>query len=331
MSQQARIKRCQNLYNQFLNLTPRDFEYVLIGNFVEFDGLNFEEAKKTMRFILETFEGLNAIDAWDELSWNTYNSLEGILQSFLSSYTQFKNSPDQSTFQNLIPQLDSIAYHLRMFGIPNLAYGGAQIERTSAALNKELESITSIRVEIESLRNDVKNLIAPAVAGSLSKAFTQRKDILLIGRIVWGVIAFALGWYCINATYDFANTVGEALIVVKQPQPTSGNETIWFTVLMRSVVLLPLYAAFGFSFTQYKKERDFEEEYAHKAAVATSLPNYGDLTREPAVRDQIVTGATNVIFSTPTSRQPDTEHSEKFFGGIKEVIESLAKLLPGKG
>lgn len=105
---------------------------------------------------------------------------------------------------------------------------------------------------------------------------------------------------------------------------------MWASVLLRSVVLIPLYAAFGFSFSQYKKERDFEEEYAHKAAVATSLPNYGDLTREPAVRDQIVTGATNVIFSAPTTRKSDPERSDKVISSMKELLDSVGKLLPKK-
>ena len=330
MSKEARINRCRTFYQQFLDLNPREFETVQLNNLVDFDGLNFEEAKKTMRFILETLDGLNAVDAWNELSWHAYNNLEGLFQTLITYFTQLKSNPDQSSFQNFIPQLDSMAYHLRMFGIPDLAYGSAQIERTSAALTLEQEKITSLRVEVEKIRNDVKNLIAPAVAGSLSKAFTERKNILFWGRVVWGLIAFALGWYCINATYNFANAIGEALAVNKQSQSVLGNDLLWVSVLIRSIVLIPLYAAFGFSFTQYKKERDFEEEYAHKAAVATSLPNYGDLTREPAVRDQIVTGATNVIFSTPTSRQIDNLSSDKVFGGIKDVIDSLSKLIPGR-
>jgi hypothetical protein len=327
VSKQARIYRYKSLYEQFVALNPREFEswQLVIG---EYDNLNFEEAKKTMRFVLDTMEGLATNDAWDELPWHSYNSLEGVLQGVYNAFAQLKTTRDQSSFHNFAPQLDSLAYHLRMFGAVSLALGGANLERTSVALTAELEKLTTARVEVEKLRDEVKMLIAPAVAGSLSEAFTARKTVLLVGRIVWGIIALVVGGYCVHATYGFASAVGDALIAAKQPINTP--EVMWLSVLLRSVVLIPLYAAFGFSFSQYKKERDFEEEYAHKAAVATSLPNYGDLTREPAVRDQIVTGATNVIFSAPTSRKSEPERSDRVIGSVKELIDSVGKLLPKK-
>ncbi|NBW50108.1 MAG: hypothetical protein EBR49_08435 [Betaproteobacteria bacterium] len=325
MSKQTRINRCKALYEQFLTLNPREFETWPIA-IADFDGLSFDESKKSMRFILDTMDGLTANDAWDDLSWHAYNSIENVLQAVYNSYAALKSSRDQSTFQNFAPQLDSLAYHLRMFGATSLALGGATLERTSAAVTSELERLTQARVEVERLRDEVKTLIAPAVAGSLSEAFTARKSVLLAGRIVWGVLALLVGGYCVHATYGFASAVGDALIAAKQP--TASTDVMWASVLLRSVVLLPLYAAFGFSFSQYKKERDFEEEYAHKAAVATSLPNYGDLTREPAVRDQIVTGATNVIFSAPTTRRADPERSDKVIGSMKELLDSVGKLLP---
>ncbi|MCA2935060.1 MAG: hypothetical protein ING36_06710 [Burkholderiales bacterium] len=327
MSKQTRINRCKVLYEQFLALNPREFESWPLA-MSDFDGLNFDEAKKSMRFVLYTMDGLSANDAWDELSWNAYNSIESVLQAVYNSYTPLKNSRDQNSFQNFVPQLDSLAYHLRMFGVASLATGGANLERTAAAVASELERLTSARTEVEKLRDEVKTLIAPAVAGSLSNAFTARKTVLLLGRIFWGLIALIVGYYCVDATYGFAAAVGDALIAAKQT--ASAPDVMWASVLLRSVVLIPLYVAFGFAFSQYKKERDFEEEYAHKAAVATSLPNYGDLTREPAVRDQIVTGATNVIFSAPTTRKAEPERSDRVLGSMRELIDSVAKLLPKK-
>jgi hypothetical protein len=327
MSRQTRINRCKALYEQFLALSPREFEGWPLA-MADFDGLNVDEAKKTMRFVLDTMDGLTANDAWDELTWHAYNSIENVLQAVYNSFAPLKSSRDQTSFQNFVPQLDSLAYHLRMFGATQLALGGANLERTSASVASELERLTSARTEVEKLRDEVKALIAPAVAGSLSEAFTARKTVLLWGRVVWGLIALVVGGYCVHATYGFASAVGDALVSLKQPASTP--EVMWASVLLRSVVLLPLYAAFGFSFSQYKKERDFEEEYAHKAAVATSLPNYGDLTREPAVRDQIVTGATNVIFSAPTTRKAEPERSDRVIGSMKELLESVGKLLPKK-
>lgn len=325
MSKQTKEARCKALYDQFLSLNPRELETMPIA-LSDFDGLNLEEARKTLSFVLQTMDGLISTETWSELSWHAYGTIESVLQALHNAYAQLRSARDQNSWQNFVAQLDSMAYHLRLFGVPAIVAGGLQIERLSSALTAELDRLTLARTDVEKLRDEVKTLVAPAVAGSLSQAFTARKDILLRGRIAWGVIALALGAYCIHATYGFASAVGDAVIASK---PVAGTgDLIWLSVLIRSVVLIPLYAAFGFSFAQYKKERDFEEEYAHKAAVAASLPNYGDLTREPAVRDQIVTGATNVIFAIPTSRVPEKEKSDKVLGGMKELLDSVAKLVP---
>lgn len=255
-------------------------------------------------------------------------TLEGQIQNTYNTYSQLRASRDQNSFQSFSQSIDSLAYHIRLFGIPLLSIGSAYLEKTSTSLSAELDRLIATRTDVEKLREEVKTLITPAVAGSLSQAFTARKDILLRGRIVWGIIALFIGIYCIHATYGFASTVSDTLTEIAKAG--AKNDITWLSVIIRSVIIIPLYIAFGFSFTQYKKERDFEEEYAHKAAVATSLPNYGDLTREPAVRDQIVTGATNVIFSSPTSKDINSDNAEKAFSGIKEILDSVSKLLPRK-
>lgn len=327
MSKLTRSTRCRDLYLQFLSLNPGEFGSWTFA-YADFDGLTVDETKATLNQILTTLSKINADDLWSELSWHTYNGLEGVLQGVINTFAAFKSSRDQNSYQNFAQQIDSLAYHLRMFGLVALGIGGASLERTSATLESELERLTVARVEVEKLRDEVRTLIAPAVAGSLSEAFTARKTVLVRGRVIWGLVALALGVYCIHATIEAASAINAALIAARVG--TQGQDLTWPTIIIRSVVLFPVYVLFGFSFSQYKKERDFEEEYAHKAAVATSLPNYGDLTREPSVRDAIVTGATNVIFSAPTSRRPDSEKPDRVLGAMKDVIDSVAKLVPNK-
>jgi len=214
-----------------------------------------------------------------------------------------------------------------MYGIAALALGGAQQETTSRQLAGDMERLGKLTGEVEHLRDEVKTLIAPAVAGSLSQAFTARKTTLFRGRIMWLVIVLVVAIVSIFATATFVSEVSKAILEAGKLQtPTP----IWLSVLIRSVLLLPLYAAFGFAFSQYRKERDFEEEYAHKAAIAISLPNYGDLTREPAVRDQIVTGATTVIFASPSRGAASDKRADQVLGGVKEVVEALGSLFPKK-
>jgi hypothetical protein len=83
------------------------------------------------------------------------------------------------------------------------------------------------------------------------------------------------------------------------------------------------------SFAQYRKERILEEEYAHKAAVATSLPNYGDLAVDNQVKDQILSEASKVIFTSPSNEKK--EPSDDQIVGLEQInrlMVSINKLVP---
>lgn len=266
-------------------------------------------------------------DLLRELTWTALNGLLGQLQALVNVHAQFKSAQNQNTFQQLSQHVDSFAYHLRIFDVPYLIAGGDKLEKAFGSVNTELDRLRNANIEIDKVQKEVKALIAPAVAGSLSQAFTERRNMLMWGRAAWFAVTFIVGGACIWATFSFAAAVSDAMLALKAPDSPS-QDFVWLSALVRSVILLPLYAAFGFCFAQYKKERDFEEEYAHKAAVATSLPNYGDLAREPAVRDQIVTGATSVIFRSPTKKH--REEGDQALGGVKEILTSVRDLVQKK-
>jgi hypothetical protein len=323
MSTQARATQFADLLKGFFALKPDDF-FKSGPVYNDYDGPNVQEARDTYEFLKGLYEPLLETGHLNKLPWTAINGLQGQAQNVLNMYNQLLSSRDQGSFQNFSINLDSFAYHTRMFGVPYIAAGGDVVDATRASMSRELEVLTTNNREVDALKKDIRTLIAPAVAGSLSKSFSERRDSLMIGRVVWLVVTLVLGISVIYATYAFANSISDAMI---QSQAITGQaeQSLWPVIAIRSIVLLPLFAAFGFAFSQYRKERDFEEEYAHKAAVAVSLPNYGDLTREPSVRDQIVTGATSVIFSSPTLRAKETEKSDAVIGGVREIVESLGK------
>jgi hypothetical protein len=131
----------------------------------------------------------------------------------------------------------------------------------------------------------------------------------------------------IASIYETAKFGGEVATAILEKNP-GGAVPLWSAALMRSIFLLPLYATLGFAFAQYRKERDFEEQYAHKAALAVSLPQYGELAKGDVAKDQIVTGATNVVFAPPISHPVTDIGAAKTLGGVKDILEALGSLIP---
>ena len=328
MSTQARLTQITQLLTAFFALKPNEF-FNSAPTYSDFDGPNVQEAKQLFEFVRSVYENLIASNELQLLPWNAFNALQGLVQNVNNSYNQLLTSRDQGSWQNFAVHLDSFAHHTRMFGIPYLAAGGAALDLTRNTFTREIDILIANNKVVDALKKDVRTLITPAVAGSLSQSFATRRDTIARGRMIWLFVCVSLGAFIIYATYDFAHAIGDVMVQLKTGA-SADLQSLWPVITIRSIVLVPLFGAFGFAFSQYRKEREFEEEYAHKAAVATSLPNYGDLAREQSVRDQIVTGATNVIFSSPTAHAKDTEKSDAVLGGVREIVESLGKALGRK-
>jgi hypothetical protein len=323
MSIASRVAQFTDVFNKFRALDPLSVLKVAVHN--EYDGPNVAETSASLRFVFDSFEALFSVNGIQLLSFNAITTFQSHLQNVVNAYNQFLSAREQGSFQQFASHVDAFAALTRTQGIPGLAAGGAQLESATAAVTKELDRLVQNNEEVDALKKDVRTLITPAVAGSLSQAFMRRRNALTVWRIIWLILTFVVGAFAVRETYEVIKAVAD---VMKGIAPQVHADLFWPALIIRSIVLIPLFAAFGFAFSQYRKERDFEEEYAHKAAIASSLPNYGDLAREQSVRDRIVTGATTVIFSSPTVLAKQAENSEATIAGMKEMLESLGKFLP---
>lgn len=328
MSTAASASQFIEMFARFYESSPEEF-FKSGVTFNDWDGPNVAETLAALQFLRTTFDPLISSGEIHVLGKNALTGLLGQLQAANGTYNQLKHSHDQSSFQNFANAVDQFTFHTRMFGVPLLAAGGAQLEAQRFAFAQELQTLTKNNAEVEELKKAVRTLITPAIAGSLSAAFQQRRDSVYRGRLIWLVACVLLGLVASYATFDFVHAVSAAAIPLPQPS-TNQPISIWVVIAIRTIVLVPLFAGFGFAFAQYRKERDFEEEYAHKAAVANSLPNYGDLARDHAIRDQIVTAATAVIFSSPSEQARKMETSNAMLGSFKEVVEAMSKALAKK-
>ena len=297
--------------------------------FLDFDGPNVLECVDQIAFLRHTYEPLISSGELTLIAKTAFSNLIVIAQNVHNTFTALVSSRDQNSFQNFSMAIDGFVHNTRMYGIPYLTAGGAQLEVQRKLLADEVLLLTRNNAEVEVLKNDVRTLITPAIAGSLSEAFRQRRDSLYKGRVLWLWISGGLALLSFAAAYEFVLAV-TATLKPLEAQIGGQSFSIWLFVAVRTIFLFPIFAAFGFAFSQYRKERDFEEEYAHKAAVANSLPNYGDLAREQTVRDQITTAATSVIFSSPTEQARKAETNGALLVGMRELVEAASKGLSKK-
>jgi hypothetical protein len=320
---------------QSLLLSPEAENYFKsVPSYPDSDGPDFADLKCTHERMRALYQPLMASQLLTQLPWAAVQSLFASAQSAHNAFNQLQTNPSENIYRNFASQFDAFAYQTQLCGIPYLTTGGEALESTRTALANELdtvrESLQTLKAnntEAERLNKEVKNLVTPAVAGSLSKSFTDRRDSLAVARIVWLVLLLLFtGGVVWGLVY-----LGEAIAtVLTGGKSAGGSMSVWVLIAMRSLFLLPVLALLGFAITQYRKERNFEEEYAHKAAVAVTLPNYGDLVQEGTVRDQIVTGAANVIFASPVARAGESGSTTDAMSAAKEIVEAAAKLLPWK-
>lgn len=180
----ARVSQLSELLHRFLALEPEKF-FATAPPFSDFDGPNVAEVSGLLTFLRSTYEPILSSGQIQQLTFNAVNGLQGQLQNLYNNYDLLLRSRDQGSYQNFASALDAFIYHTQMFGIPYVAAGGGQLESTRAALQVELDRAKQNNAEVDTLKKGVRNLITPAVAGSLSQSFTSRRNTLLYGRVAW--------------------------------------------------------------------------------------------------------------------------------------------------
>ncbi|MCE2987382.1 MAG: hypothetical protein LW830_05945 [Phenylobacterium sp.] len=312
-SKQEQLKvQLANLKNISLDALSSD-EIV----FPEWEGLSFPEFVLAFSRLKLVLTSALEKEVFRRMPFAHLNGIQSTLQGMIPVVQQFITAKDFGSFQNAANQVDSLHHLLHAYGVIAQIEGLADASKSREVFEAELTRLSAANTEADKLSKNVRALIEPAVSGSLSTAFSERVRNLFWTRCFWGVAAVALGgWGLVEATL----LVSELKGIVTQP-----TSSFWSSLATRSIVLVPIYVGFGFVLSQYKKERDFEEEYAHKASIATSLPNYRDLAKEDSVKDQIASRAAEVIFSPPTNGSKGELKTLPLLASVKGLVDSLGK------
>lgn len=305
----------------------------------EWSGLSYSEYIERLDQLINDLPEIAKHQPLNMLPYTSIISINSGTENVISTAMAFLRERNSENFYSAARAVDGLFSLLITLGLAFPGGGMAKIHMLAAKIEPELSKLRTANDEAQDLKSSLRSLLTPTVSNALSMAFSTRSTRVKRIGYVWIILAAVAGAFAIGITIHSLSEINQAIanrFILIQNNKSVANEidALFITqVVLRSAILIPLYVAFALFFSQYKKERNFEEEYAHKTAVAATIPSYGELVHNDDVRDQIVSSASAVIFSSPVERHATANANADItetLKGISGVIQSVEKLAPRK-
>lgn len=171
---------------------------------------------------------------------------------------------------------------------------------------------------IESNRAEIVRLTGMAADGALGSKFDARQSKLTEGLSFWrnsvpGVTIMSILWVIVVFTCLTAKT-----------------ENAWINLLINLLKTSPSFILMGFVFNQYNKERNLQEEYAFKSAVAMTLTAYSNMLENKdeegnKTRQEMLLKSIEQLYNQPRIHSQTRESTST--NQLKEVIQSLSDVV----
>lgn len=158
-------------------------------------------------------------------------------------------------------------------------------------LNEEkIKHFNAIDEFLNAKKEEIIKLTGLAADGSLGYTFNARKGELNKPLIFWRsaipVMTFLTICWIVAVFTNFFST----------------NHSIsfeWSAVLVNIVKTIPAFVLLGFTVNQYVKERNLQEEYAFKAAVAMTITAYSDKLDDKKNKESLIMESVKNIYCAP--------------------------------
>lgn len=198
-----------------------------------------------------------------------------------------------------------------------IALANTEIEETKKQAEyyqQHLKKIEEKTQYFDERNKFLDELIGREVGASLFETFKQRKKELdkTVSFWKWAVLFLAI----ITVLW---------IVFLFSHFPMNGDWTqIWEILIINSFKTAPAIILLIFAMTQYKRERDFQEEYAFKSAVALTIDAYANRLTEPN-RDKLIMESVQGVYKSPTLEQEKS--SDLNHKGISGLIKELGSLI----
>jgi hypothetical protein len=207
-------------------------------------------------------------------------------KNFKEKYTQFSSDIDE--------------YNLKM-------------EEGATKLNNLFIEFDEMNKVFDERSEYLDELIGREVGASLFETFKQRKNELSKPVFIWRSFVYATGILTIGFIF---------LLFYINPITNISTDEIWQRILINSIKTIPAIFLLYFTIKQYNKERNFQETYAFKSAVALTINAYKEQISNPEKQNDMIIESVKNIFRPPTINQ--TKDEEKDINSLLDIIKNLA-------
>ena len=106
------------------------------------------------------------------------------------------------------------------------------------------------------------------------------------------------------------------------------NSIWWQSFAVNTLKSIPAIFLLFLSINQYRKERNFQEEYAFKSAVALTIDAYAGRLTDVVNKDKLIMEAVLGLYKTPIDdKQPDKLKHTTVLDTIKSMADTTKELV----
>ncbi|MDR0801372.1 hypothetical protein [Fluviicola sp.] len=188
------------------------------------------------------------------------------------------------------------------------------LETQIASFEEKLKFVEDKKAFFEERNIYLQNLIGREVGVSLFETFKQRKTELTkpVSKWLWIVIGMATLTF-ISIITIFTNGFGLWGEVPK--------DFTTIQLITNTIKTFPFFFLLFYAISQYNKERNFQEEYAFKSAVALTIKAYADIVVDEKLKDEMIISSVNAVYKSPTVEKGRNKKENN------EILETAKELL----
>lgn len=259
---------------------------------------------------VKNYEALlqNLVSQNDSIN-NMFNSTTSVVEKINSqlALSENKNNSIDKIFDDSEKALNAIKLNISQYKDEY-----SEISKKLIALNSSFDEKLAFVADKESYfkeRNDYLDaLIGREVGASLFETFKQRKNELAPSVNFW---KYAVPFLAVSTV----------LWIFFLFHLSEGQTMDYKLIIINSIKALPAIGLLLFGIAQYSKERNFQEEYAFKSAVALTLKAYAEQLISEENKDALILSSVSSIYKSPIY------HSKLKVEDGKSAIDSVSDLL----